>query len=126
MRRPSPTDERPPRRILLWASLLGTPLLWFAWFMAAYAYTEATCGAAGEASRALGVTVTTVLLIATLIVAGLSGIATAATYLIRRRAARTAPIYDDFLPQAGFIGGLMITFILAAHLIPIAIIGACG
>lgn len=126
MRPRSPTDEKPPRRILLWAALLGTPLLWFAWFMAAYAYTEATCGAAGVASEALGVTVTTVLLVATLIVAALSGVATAVTYLIRRRAARTAPIYDDFLPQAGFLAGILITFIVTAHLIPIAIIGACG
>lgn len=126
MKRPAPGEERPPRRVLLWFTLLGTPLLWFVWFMAAYAYTEATCGAAGQASQALGVTVTTVLLVATLVVAGASGVLTAVTFVVRRRAHRTAPIHDDFLPEVGVVMGLLVTFVVAAHLIPIAIIGACG
>lgn len=126
MRRPAPEAERPPRRLLLWSTLLATPSLWFVWFMAAYVYTEATCGAAGQASQALGVTVTTVMLVATLVAAGASGVLTAVTFMVRRRAHRTAPIHDDFLPEVGLVMGLLVTFVVASHLIPIAIVGACG
>lgn len=126
MRRPDPQDERPPRPALLWFALLATPALWLVWFMGAYLYTEGTCGAAGEAARSLGVTVTTVLVIVTVLAAGVSGLATAGTFLLRRRARRTAPIHDDFLPEVGFVTGLLFTFVLTAHLIPITMIGACG
>lgn len=113
----------PPPRALLWASLLATPLLWFASFMAAFLYAEATCsaptpdGGAGD--------VDTVLTVAMLATAVLSGAITLATHRIARRARSNRERYDDFLPQAGFLTGLLFTFVVLAHLVPIALVGAC-
>lgn len=129
MTRPSetrPPERRPPPPWLLWLAFLTTPALWMAYFLLAYVFTEATCGAAGRVSTEVGVPVGAVLAVATVIVSAISGAATVATNRVRRRTARTEPLYDDFLPRVGYVMGLLITYVLLAHLIPIAILGACA
>ena len=126
-RRPSeaPPDLRPPPWWLLWAAFLFTPALWFGFFMVAYVYTEAVCSTARWMATGVGTTVTTVLFVATLVVALISGGFTLYTRRVRRHAERTSDVYDDFLPRVGYVTGLLVTLVLFAHLVPIVLVGGC-
>jgi hypothetical protein len=123
--RPSQPGPAPPPDWLLWASLLATPALWLAYFMAAFVFTEVTCGAARATAGRSSVAVDTLLLVATLAVVALSALLTWMARRVGVRAARNAVAYDDFLPRLGFVVGLLFTFVLAGHLIPLVMIGAC-
>ena len=126
MNRRTESGALPPPGWLLWASFLLTPVLWFVWFMAAYVFNEATCGAVANVSSGLGVAVGSVLFLATALVVLASAGATWLSVRVRRRAVRSAPVYDDFLPHVGTVMGWLVTFVIAAHLIPLVLVGTCG
>jgi hypothetical protein len=118
-------EPRPPARWLLWTAALGPLALWFAYFMAAYLYTEAACAMALGASAGRGFEPDAVLLAATLGSVATSGALTYLAHRLAARTARTAPAFDDFLPRLGRVVGLLVTFVLAAHLVPVLWLGAC-
>ena len=111
---------------LLWAAFAATPAIWFAYFMAAYVFNEATCSAMERAFGGLGVPMGSVLFLATVAATALVVAATVAAWRVGRRARRTADAYDDFLPHAGFVMGLLVTFVMLAHLLQIVMVGACA
>ena len=116
----------PPAAWLLWTSFLAAPLLWFGYFMLAYVFNEATCGAMGRAFGGLGVPIGSVLFIATVVVTLACAGAAVVAWRVGRRAARTKQVYDDFLPRAGYVMALLVTFVMVAHLFQIVMIGACA
>jgi hypothetical protein len=122
---PARPEPRPPARWLLWTAALGPLALWFAYFMAAYLYTEAACGVARGAAAGRGLGPDAVLLVATLGAVAISGALTYLAHRLAGRTARTAPAFDDFLPRLGRVVGLLVTFVLAAHLVPVLWLGAC-
>jgi hypothetical protein len=125
-RTPPRTPEiRPPPRWSLWLAALGPLVLWFVYFMAAYLYTEATCEAARWAARGGGFAPDLVLLVGTLVAVAISGGLTVFAYALAGRTARTHDVHDDFLPKLGRVMGLLFTVVLAAHLIPIVLLGVC-
>lgn len=116
---------QPPAPWRLWTAALGSLILWFVYFMAAYLYTEAACDVATWASSGRGFAPDTVLFVSTLVAVALSGALTYGASRMARHTARTHRVYDDFLPKLGAAMGLLFTFVLAAHLIPIVWLGVC-
>lgn len=90
--------------------------------MLAYVFTEATCGLLGASSGGGGVRAS--LIFGTGAFALGSLVLTFLAYRVRRRALKSEPRYDDFLPRVGFIQGFLFTFAillegLAAFLLPL-------
>lgn len=123
---PTKPEIRPPPRWSLWLAALGPLAVWFVYFMAAYLYTEAACAATRWAARGGGFEPDLVLFVGTLVAVATSGGLTVFAYALARRTARTHAVHDDFLPKLGRVMGLLFTVVLAAHLIPIVLLGVCG
>ncbi len=65
------------------------------------------------------------LFVGTLVAVALSAGFTILAYRLARHTARTHEVHDDFLPKLGRYMGLLFTLVLAAHLIPIVLLGPC-
>jgi len=112
-----------PPRWLLWVSFFGAPGVWLVHFMLAYVFTEATCGLLGASSgggaRAALVFGTGGFVLGSLTLTFLA-------YRVRRRALKSEPRYDDFLPRVGFIQGFLFTFAIVLEGLPIFFVPVCG
>lgn len=109
----------PPAGWLLWMAFLAAPVVWMLHFLVASSASEMLCLAAENG------TLTTVFLVATLFAGALAASATVVAWRVSRWTRASEPRYDDFLPHAGWVMGLLVTFVVLAQLFPVVWLG-CG
>lgn len=119
-----PTEKdgpRPPPDWQLWAGFLGAPTLWLLHFLLFYLAVERFCAVGGE--EAFG---RLALLAGTVLAAAAAAGWTLAALRLARRAGRTPPMYDDFLPRVGVMAAGMTVFILLLEAMPLLFVNVCG
>lgn len=109
-----------PPRWSQWVAFAAAPLAWLVHFLLAYAGGEGLCslGVAPATGRV-------VLLASSTLFVLIAVAATLFSWRVYRRAARTAPAYDDFLPRVGLLSGLLFAFAIVVEAVPLFVLELC-